>query len=324
MTKIYNAANKEQLELFFNLVAEQILQSQLSLFIGAGSSMQYEAMNWSSLIDDVYSKFNNWNNVDRAQYAELNGIDIKKEICKKLSKYNFDPKTTNTYLNNLLDFDFKSIWTTNYDCIIEEVLQEKNKACKVIFEYNHFKNLSYPGGCFLFKINGSLTNPNTLIITHEDFINYRKTHEAYLILLKRELLCNSFLFLGCSFDDDILRISIKDILNCIENSNENYATNHFAVIVERDINKLDYVCKDLVHHYKINCLQVNKPEAAYMISLGIMYKVKYNSVFVSGAKRFERNTQEEKDGKRVCKNLSDAFINKKISPYKQRQTTITT
>lgn len=312
----YDATKKGELELFLNSVSEQILQNHLSLFIGAGSSMQYGAMNWNSLISDVYSKFGNWNEVDRAQYAELNGINVKKEICEKLSQCNFNAKATDTYLNHLLEFDFKSIWTTNYDCIIEKVLQEKSKAFKVVYEYKHFKDLSYPGGSFLFKINGSQTTPNTIVVTHEDFINYRKSHEAYLILLKRELLCNSFLFLGCSFNDDILRMSIKDILNCIENSNENYATNHFAVIVESNLDKLDYICKDLVSHYKINCLRVNKPMIAHMISQGIRYKVKYNSVFVSGARRFKRNTKEENDGKNVCKNLSDAFINASLSPYK--------
>lgn len=316
MAKNYDSSNKEQLELFLNLVAEQVLHNHLSLFIGAGSSMQYGAMSWDSLVDNIFPDFEYGSNTDKAQYAELNGVNIKKKICEKLSSCDFNYESPNTYLNNLLDFDFKSIWTTNYDCIIEKVLQEKSKCFNVVYEYSHFKNLSYPGGCFLFKINGSQTNANTIVITHEDFINYRKSHEAYLILLKRELLCNSFLFLGCSFNDDILRICIKDILNCIENSNENYATNHFAVIAEKDVIKSDYICKDLVNHYKINCLHVSNLKNAYMISQGIMYKVKYNSVFISGAKRFERNTKEEAFGKQVCKNFSDAFIRSELSPYK--------
>ena len=50
------------------------------------------------------------------------------------------------------------------------------------------KNLSFPNSNFLYKINGSCTKPDSIVITHEDFINYRRSHEAYLILLKRETI----------------------------------------------------------------------------------------------------------------------------------------
>ena len=281
MANQYNVKRREELEQFLNLVAEQILQNEMSLFIGAGSSMQYGAMNWSDLINSVYSGLDNWDDTDRAQYAELTGVNVKSKICQKLFELNLNSESNNTYLNHLLDFDFKSIWTTNYDNLIEKVLERKTKRYKAIYQYKHFKLLSYPRGSFLFKINGSQTNEESIVITHEDFINYRKSHEGFLILLKRELLCNSFLFLGCSFDDDILRICIKDILNCIDNNGDNYTTNHFAIIAEKDNFKSDYICKDLINHYKINCLKVNQPELSYLISMALMYKVKFNSIFIS-------------------------------------------
>ena len=225
-------------------------------------------------------------------------------------------KKTNTYLNYLLDFNFKSIWTTNYDNIVEKVLLQKSKKIRPIYKYSHFQELSYPGGCFLFKINGSCNEPKTIVVTKEDFINYRRSHEAYLILLKRELLCHSFLFLGCSFEDDILRICIKDILNCVDNSAENYTTNHFAIIVEKDSEKLEFISKDLSIHYNIKCLKVSNIEYAYMIAYGISCKVKYNSIFISGAKKYVRHSNEEEMGKRVCQYLVNAFMDIEDSPYK--------
>jgi hypothetical protein len=185
-----------------------------------------------------------------------------------------------------------------------------------IHKYEHFQNLSYPGGCFLFKINGSCDSPETIVITREDFIEYRKSHEAYLILMKRELLCHSFLFLGCSFDDDILRICIKDILNCIENSTENYATNHFAIIAECDKERLDFISKDLARHYNINCLCVNNTHNAYITAYGISCRVKYNSIYISGAKNFVRYSKEENEGKKVCQSLVNAFMNIDVFPFK--------
>ena len=149
-----------------------------------------------------------------------------------------------------------------------------------------------------------------------DFINYRKSHEAYLILLKRELLCQNFLFLGCSFEDDILRICIKDILNCIENSEENYVSEHYAIIVEEKAEKLEYISKDLSIHYSIKCLTVQNVNQAYKIAYGISCKVKYGSVFVSGAKKYERHSDEENYGKIVCQNIVNAFMQFKDFPFK--------
>lgn len=316
MAEIYNALEVYQLEKFLNKIAEVILQRNVSLFIGAGSSMQYGAMNWDQLIDAIFDGNKNWSNTERAEYAELNGRKIKEDIANVISEIYIDVNKTNTYLNYLLDFDYKSLWTTNYDCVIEDVLDNKSKVYIPIYEYSHFPKLSYPGGYFLYKINGCKSEYKTIVITREDFVDYRKSHEAYLLLLKRELLCNSFLFLGCSFDDDILRICIKDILNCIDNSKENYSTNHFAVVVESDVHKLDFISKDMQKHYNINCLMVDNPAASHKIAYGISCKVRFNSIFVSGAKRFERYSQEENNGKRLCQELVNEFFDASNFPFK--------
>ena len=80
MAEIYFSTKREELEKFLYIVSEAILQGNMSLFIGAGSSMQYGAPNWNNLINSVYKGFKNGSNIDKAQYAELKGIDIKTEI----------------------------------------------------------------------------------------------------------------------------------------------------------------------------------------------------------------------------------------------------
>lgn len=313
---IFDSSKITELTTFIENVAEAILNGQISLFLGAGSSIQYDAMSWDELIDSISGDYPKWKNTEIAQFAELNKIDIKEEICKKIGNLKIDENKRETYLYYLLDFDYQSLWTTNYDSVIEKVLDSKSKKYCSIYKYNHFPNLSFPYDNFLFKINGSYSASDTIVITREDFIDYKKTHEAYLILLKRELLCNNMLFLGCSFDDDILRISIKDILNCIDNSSENYSTEHYAIIVDKDISKLNFISNDLVKHYKINCLKVNNPSKAFLISYGISRSAKYKSIFVSGAKRFVRNSNEENWGKAVCQDLVNAFFKVSNSQYK--------
>lgn len=130
MAEIYYSKKIEELEQFINLVAEEILQENASLFLGAGSSMQYSAPSWNALIESACPEYKSGNNLDKAQYAELTGMNIKAEISKQFSITKINPKKNETYLNYLLDFNFKSIWTTNYDDVIEKVLEQKTKKNK--------------------------------------------------------------------------------------------------------------------------------------------------------------------------------------------------
>ena len=114
MAEIYFSNKRDDLEQFINLVAEEILQENISLFLGAGSSIQYSAPSWDTLLNSACSEYKIGSNIDTAQYAELTGLDIKAEISKKFSMIKFENiKKEDTYLNYLLDFNYKSIWTTN-------------------------------------------------------------------------------------------------------------------------------------------------------------------------------------------------------------------
>lgn len=137
MSRNYDAKNRIELELFINQVAEKILQNNLSLFVGAGSSMQYNFMSWRELMKEIYDGCNDWNNTEKAQYAELKGIEVKKKVCEKMTSKTIELDMNQTYLNYLLDFKFKSIWTTNYDLIIEKVLGKKGKKYIPITDANN-------------------------------------------------------------------------------------------------------------------------------------------------------------------------------------------
>ena len=100
MAEIYFSNKKDELEQFINLVAEEILQENISLFLGAGSSIQYSAPSWDTLLNSACSEYKIGSNIDTAQYAELTGLDIKAEISKKFSMIKFENiKKEDTYLN---------------------------------------------------------------------------------------------------------------------------------------------------------------------------------------------------------------------------------
>ena len=309
MAKLFNSLSAEDVERFCNDVSETILNQSIALFAGAGTSVQYDGKDWKELIAGSLPSSPHWHETEYAQYLILNGVRLKENIAKSLLdfKSSINLKKEETYLNYLLDFDIDSIWTTNYDGVIEDILASKGKSRCEIYSYEGFKAISSPTQSFLYKINGSYNDAESIIVTKEDFVSYKHTREGFLILLKRDLLCKNFLFIGTSFRDDVLRTCIKDIQYCISNSSENFTTQHYAIITTHDEKDLNYIVKDIVNNYSINCIAVKNPQNSYLLAQAIAFKVKYKSVFISGAKRFVRGSEEEKKAQKLCRSLVSIF-----------------
>lgn len=309
MAKLFNSQSVVDVERFCNEVSETILNQSIALFTGAGTSVQYEGKDWKELIASSLPCSPKWSETEYAQYLILNGIHLKENIAKYLLSFknSINTKKTDTYLYDLLDFDIDSIWTTNYDSVIEDVLIAKGKSKREIYSYADFKMISSPTQSFLYKINGSYSDASSIIVTKEDFISYRHTREGFLILLKRDLLCKNFLFLGTSFRDDVLRTCIKDIQYCISNNTNNFTTQHYAIVVSSDEKDLFYITNDIVNNYSINCIPVNNPQNSYLLTQAISKKVKFKSIFISGAKRFVRGSKEEENAQKLCRCLVKVF-----------------
>lgn len=312
-------ANKfDDLESFFYDVSEAILKDSCSLFAGAGSSRQYGFDDWNTLVIKTPHGNNGLNDVtQKAGYASLKDNRFKTAIQKIIEETDIDVKNTHSYLYYLLNFDFKTIWTTNYDLIIEKVLESKHHEFLSIYNYARFDQISYSKSNAIYKINGSVEESDSIVITNNDFIDYKRTHSAFIILLKRELICRSFLFIGCSFDDDILRACLKDIQICFSESGvkSGIMPNHFAIIADNDP-KLDFIAKDMAINYGIHCLKTSNIEKSYICTDGISAYVRFNTIFISGAYRFERGSDTEEAAKLFCIKLTDCFQSNNYRPYK--------
>ena len=304
MSRKFTMNSVDELASFIDQVAEILLQENLSLFVGAGSSIQYSLPGWIKLVEEVVGGADDIvDPIIKAEYGKLKNIDVKSRIANKLLGYNIDSSIRTTYLHYLLNHKYKSIWTTNYDNVIERILDNKGVSYKEIATYRDFNHLSN-NRLFLYKMNGSCRNPDSIVIDKDDFLEFEYLHEGFRILLKRELLCNNMLFVGCSFNDDILRKCIKDIIRCTSILNDaNYNNEHFAIIAESNNQLLEYVVSDLSSKYNISCLAVSNPKKSFIIAEILSSKVRSESVFISGAKSFSSESQEL-DAKNFCRQLS--------------------
>ena len=167
-----------------------------------------------------------------AQYYanEYGNNALKRIINESINCINND----SDLIDRLLDLNFKSIWTTNYDKVIEDNLARKRILTNSIHDEKDLPNTRTSNRVSIYKMNGDISNLDRIVITQKDIENYGEHHEMLLTFFKRELVVNSFLFLGYSFSDDIVLSCLSAVNRCLEDS----ANFHFAIL--KDTGESDF------------------------------------------------------------------------------------
>ena len=75
----------------------------------------------------------------------------------------------------------------------------------------------------------------------------RKNMLLFLTFLKRELITNTFIFVGYSFNDKIILSVLSDINACLGDS----ANTHYAIIKNEHTKEFDMFINDLYKRYHI-------------------------------------------------------------------------
>ncbi len=122
---------------------------------------------------------------------------------------------------------FKSIFTTNYDNLLELAIQQSNFDIAVVKEGNQLTNIG--SNRKIVKIHGSLDNSTDAsgfdghderyIITKEDYSTYEKKHVAFANILRTEMLQNQICLIGFSGTDPNFRECIEWLKQILGSNN---------------------------------------------------------------------------------------------------------
>jgi|ERR1043165_6465196 hypothetical protein len=201
-----------------------------ALFIGAGMSRSRGFVDWKGLI---------------RPYARQVGLDVEKETdLVAIAQYYLNSKNRErSFLNQALieEFDrpcrgrnhqriarlpISTIWTTNYDQLIEEGFRKTGKRLDVKLRDKDIGFSRWRCDAVLYKMHGDISQPDKVIISKEDYEIYARTHPVFQSKLTTDLLEKSFLFLGLSFDDPNLNYTLGHLCSLVENNKRP----HYAVI----------------------------------------------------------------------------------------------
>ena len=120
----------------------------------------------------------------------------------------------------------RHIWTTNFDSVIERAYDVIGRPLQAISAPNDLARKPLMGASRLYKMHGSITNLDDIVISTEDYELFNTKRGAFLPVLESQLTTSSMLFVGISFADPNLR----HILSLIRARFQGSGRGHYAIV----------------------------------------------------------------------------------------------
>lgn len=289
----YTKAKKVFIDNFTN----QLKLSNLSFFLGAGVSVGAGFPSWEGLLEDIANdigidlkKENDYYKIFQYCVNELGLSTVKQRVYEKLSTLSYKSEGIESALKLPID----SFWTTNFDQVLERNIEFKHAVRPIIIYKdtdltNVQANLSR-ANFKVFKLNGHLEDRKSWVLTQSDLEKYRDDHSGMLTFFRRELVQNTFFFLGNSFTDTVILSALSEVKKYFGELNQYHYT-----ILKRDKKRqdFDFFIKDLERRYGIKTLVVDSYSEIPIVLDEISDRLRKRQIFFSGS--FRSILKEEQD-----------------------------
>ncbi len=226
-----NSMEKEMILDYINLFREKAECGKLVVFVGAGVSCNVSGMpSWITLVEKMaeaigYSKcFNCKHQKDGCKETCFFVNDFSIDEFLKIPQYVFNKDNGKLYNQILMEnikyidvdaplsfavFDINPVHiiTTNYDTLLES---SKNVFCEQYDVIVHDKDLlNAEKSKYIIKMHGDLSQPETIILKEQDYLDYSQKHVLIELFVKSLLADHTILFLGYSLNDYNIKLIIS-------------------------------------------------------------------------------------------------------------------
>lgn len=285
-----------EVSLFVDKYVKEIKDNNAAIFIGAGFSKSVGYVNWKNLLRSI---------------AEDLGLDVDKEYdLVSLAQYCYNKNGNRSLINDTIFDEFSkdkdidenhriiarlpilTYWTTNYDSLIEDALDEAKRIVDVKYSNKHLSLTKPHRDAIVYKMHGDKSNPDEAILIKDDYEQYYRNHAQFITALSGDLISKTFLFVGFSFSDPNIDYILSRIR--IEYGGQNNRQ-HYAIMrkVKADDyhNRADYEYAQRKHdlfiedlkRYNIRALLIDEYSEITDILNEISKRLNHNNVFISGS-----------------------------------------
>lgn len=301
--------------IFYRDFVAALREDRASFFVGAGISRAAGFVDWKQLLRDVADELH----LDIDQESDLVAV----------AQYHVNNRGTRDRLNQLLIDEFledatlteshgliaslpsTSVWTTNYDDLLESAFTSAGKRIDVKRRQSDFATFKKRAHATIYKMHGDKTDPSEAVLTKSDYEGYGDTREVFTAALKGELTTRTFLFLGFSFSDP----NVAYILARVRQLLGHNSRTHYALIKEpSETDSTEYERRRFPHwladlkRYHVHPVRVQSYAEIPRILAELKRRCNLRTVFISGS-----NSGQTPIGERfvpLCQELAAELIRK--------------
>lgn len=202
---------------------EAFLSQKVVVFIGSGFSVQSNLPTWNELVNLVGARLRGdssfWEREEPIRVFQKYVDESNSRMpLVNLIKEEFESRNAvyNNCHNAIVHLPVRFICTTNWDDLLESAMEkELGVKPRVIWKDSQISALG-DRDSYIIKLHGTLTDPDTLIVTEDDYMRLI-SHRPLLVRFIELLLANSVvLFLGYSFSDYDLKLVFSSMLGYLQ------------------------------------------------------------------------------------------------------------
>ncbi|MBV8370772.1 MAG: SIR2 family protein [Candidatus Eremiobacteraeota bacterium] len=279
-----------------------------ALFLGAGASADAGFPTWRTLLEKSARQLGLAidDRTDLVELAQFVFNERRRPTLDQLIVSAFDRPRRRPELHDMIaQLPFNSIWTTNYDTLIEDAFIKADVHLDVKRDNDSLARHDHRALTVLYKMHGCVTDPSHCVLMKDDFELYAQGRPGFLHLLSADYISKTFLFLGLSFRDP----NVNYILATIRAVFRGGGPTHFAVmqrpqVVGNERTRFDYWVADM-HRYGMNVLAVDSYEeiSDLLSTLQKNYRGERarDSVYVNGS--FEQVSPHREKIEELCRRI---------------------
>ncbi|MBB5336112.1 SIR2 family protein [Pectinatus brassicae] len=143
------------------------------------------------------------------------------------------------------------IFTTNYDNFIETSYNQNNHSIATYIGQNGLFQATL-GYAELFKIHGCISEPNSLVLTKDDYLTFEKHSVLISAKIISEMLHSPIIFLGYSLTDENIRHILKSFISSLGN-HEKTQLRQKLIIIQYDESAGDNIHENVIFSDDFQC-----------------------------------------------------------------------
>ncbi len=230
------------------------------------------------LTADRYKDFREKHNLE----LKNNDSALKIAVSEHLSYAQFEPKNEEiALLRQLGKRSISGVITTNYDTLLEKIYPEY--AVYVGQEELLFNNISGIGE--IYKIHGSITKPDSLILTSLDYAGFEQNASYLIAKLLTIFLEYPVIFMGYSLSDRNIRNIFKTISNCLTQEKLDQLKDRFIFVEYSNSEQISEFSMQFNNGNNIRMNKISTTDFAKIYKAVMETKSKYNPVILRHLRR---------------------------------------